>query len=72
MDKHKLCSGGSTERSGRWAEHRNKERKVLPRFPALFLEVVFTEMRKGGGPGLGIDRCFILGRLILKCPEASK
>lgn len=33
----------------------NKEKKGAAQVSSLFLEVVFTEMRKAGGPDLGVD-----------------
>ena len=46
---------------------------MLSRFLALFLEAVFTEMVKTGRARF-MDRLvyFVLGRLVLKCPTASK
>lgn len=49
MYKYKTYCRARTERSGRWIEHGNQgEKKVLSKFLALFLEVVFTEMVKTG------------------------
>lgn len=74
MYKCNIYSRTKNERSGRWIEHgKQRGQKVLSRFLALFLEAVFTEMVKTGRARF-TDRLvyFVLGRLILKYPTASK
>lgn len=48
MDKRKICSGGSTERSGRWAEHRNKEKKGAAQVSSfIFGGSIYRDAQRG-------------------------
>ena len=74
MYKCDIYSRTKNESSGRWIGHGTQRgQKALSRFLALFLEAVFTETVKPGRARFTDRRVyFVLGRLILKCPTASK